>query len=58
LSVSQLAIKGDTVRRILGITEGVEVGRILGQLLDVVLENPEKNNPRDLAALVKKIGQT
>jgi tRNA nucleotidyltransferase (CCA-adding enzyme) len=58
LTVSQLAIKGDTVQRILGITEGVEVGRILGQLLDVVLENPEKNNPRDLAALVKKIGQT
>ncbi len=57
LAVSQLAIKGDTVKRILGITEGVQVGRVLTQLLDIVLENPEKNNPHDLAILVKRIGQ-
>jgi len=58
LTVSQLAIKGDTVKKILGITEGVQVGRILSQLLDAVLEDPEKNNPQHLAMLVKKIGQS
>lgn len=58
LAVSQLAIKGDMVKKILGITEGVQIGRILSQLLDAVLEDPEKNNPQDLAMLVKKIGQS
>ncbi len=57
LSVSQLAIKGTTVKRILGITEGVQVGQILDQLLEIVLEDPGKNNLQDLATLVKKIGQ-
>lgn len=57
LTVSQLAIKGTTVKKILGITEGVQVGRILDQLLEVVLEDPDKNNPQDLAALVKRMGQ-
>ncbi len=55
LTVSQLAIKGDTVKQILGITEGVEIGHILTQLLDVVLEDPHKNNPQDLAMLLKKM---
>ncbi len=57
LNVSQLAIGGDKVKKILGITESVGVGRILSQLLDIVLEDPEKNNPEDLTTLVKKIGK-
>jgi tRNA nucleotidyltransferase/poly(A) polymerase len=56
LTVSQLAIiRGDEVKRLLRITEGVEVGRILSKLLDVVLESPEKNNPQDLRILLKDI---
>ena len=58
LTISQLAIKGDTVKEILGINEGVQVGRVLTELLDIVLESPEKNNPRDLALLVKRIGHS
>lgn len=58
LTVSQLAIKGDTVKKILGITEGVQIGRILTQLLEIVLKDPGKNNPQDLATLVKRIGQS
>lgn len=57
LDVSQLAIKGNEVKEILGITDGVEIGRILTQLLDYVLEHPEKNNPQDLAILVKRVGR-
>jgi len=56
LTLSQLAINGETVKKILGITEGAQIGRILGQLLDMVLEEPRKNNPEDLARLVKEIG--
>lgn len=57
LTVSQLAIKGDRVKQIVGTANGVQVGRILSQLLDIVLEDPEKNNPHDLAILVKRIRQ-
>jgi tRNA nucleotidyltransferase (CCA-adding enzyme) len=57
LTASQLAIKGDTVKEILGITEGVQVGRIMTQVLDMVLQDPRKNNPQDLARLVREIGQ-
>ena len=58
LTVSDLAINGETVKGILGITEGVQVGKILSQLLDIVLEDPRKNNSRDLTALVKRLGQS
>jgi len=58
LTVSQLAINGETVKRILGIREGAQVGRILGQLMEIVLEEPAKNNPHDLARLVEEIGQS
>jgi putative nucleotidyltransferase with HDIG domain len=56
LTLAQLAIKGGTVKKILGIKQGVKVGRILNELLDIVLDDPAKNNPKDLTALVKKIG--
>jgi hypothetical protein len=57
LTVSQLAIKGDTVKELLGIAESAQIGRILYDLLDAVLEDPGKNNPQDLAVLVRRIGQ-
>lgn len=57
LTVSQLAIKGGTVKKILGTGEGVQIGRILNQLLDIVLDDPDKNNPQDLAMLVKRLGK-
>jgi len=57
VTVSQLAIEGDEVKEILGIAEGVQVGRILGQLLDIVLEDPRKNNRKDLTKLVKRMGR-
>jgi putative nucleotidyltransferase with HDIG domain len=58
LTISELAINGETVKKILGTSEGVQIGRILRQLLDIILEEPEKNNPHDLALLVKDIGQS
>jgi len=57
LTLSQLAVRGDGVKEILGIEEGVEVGRILHRLLDFVLEDPDKNNPEDLSSLVKRIAK-
>ena len=57
LSISQLAITGETVKEIRGISEGAEIGRILDRLLDIVLADPTKNTPRDLAVIVERMSR-
>jgi tRNA nucleotidyltransferase (CCA-adding enzyme) len=57
LAISELAISGETVKKILGAREGVRIGRILNRLLDVVLEDPTKNTPQDLALIVRKMSR-
>ena len=51
-SVKDLAVNGNDIKA-LGIREGKEIGRILGLLLDAVLENPENNQKKILLRLVK-----
>jgi tRNA nucleotidyltransferase (CCA-adding enzyme) len=55
--IRDLAITGADVMELLQIKEGPNVGRILKELFDIVLENPECNSRESLAALVKEIGQ-
>ena len=55
LTTSELAITGGDVMRELGIEPGPLVGRILGGLLDRVLEDPFINDPGTLAQLAREI---
>jgi len=48
-----LAVDGNTVMAITGLFPGPEVGRILDDLNEKVLEHPELNNREDLTALIK-----
>jgi len=48
-----LAVDGDTVMEITGLPSGPEVGRILRDLNEKVLDHPELNNRDDLTALIR-----
>ncbi|MBL7210741.1 MAG: HD domain-containing protein [Desulfobacteraceae bacterium] len=50
-----LAIDGVTVMEVLGLSPGPEVGRILNELNEKVLEHPELNNPEELEALLLRL---
>jgi poly(A) polymerase/tRNA nucleotidyltransferase (CCA-adding enzyme) len=54
LSVKDLAIDGADLIRELQIKEGPDVGRILNELFDDVVENPDLNNRETLLELAKK----
>jgi tRNA nucleotidyltransferase (CCA-adding enzyme) len=56
LRVTDLAIDGRDVMRILGIPPGKQIGLILEQLLELVLDDPSLNEPATLEALVRKLG--
>jgi putative nucleotidyltransferase with HDIG domain len=47
-SVTDLVINGEDVMRLLRIPESPQVGRILSYLLDIVLEDPDKNTRETL----------
>jgi tRNA nucleotidyltransferase (CCA-adding enzyme) len=49
---SQLALTGDDLRAA-GVAAGPELGRILERLLDVVLDDPARNESAALLALVR-----
>ncbi len=51
--VRDLAVRGDDLIA-LGISEGPEVGKILKELVEVILDEPEKNTKEDLLEIVKK----
>jgi tRNA nucleotidyltransferase (CCA-adding enzyme) len=54
LHVRDLAIDGDDLQAIFGIPEGPEIGGILDDLLEVVLDSPEVNTRKRLIELVEK----
>ena len=54
--IKDLAITGGDVMKALGMEEGPQVGVILRELFDVVLEHPELNSRESLIALVGKMG--
>lgn len=51
--ISQLAINGNDLMTNLGLTPGPQVGTILRQLTDHVLESPEDNDPQKLMELAQ-----
>jgi len=53
-TIKELAIGGDDLKD-MGLTPGPEFSRILRDLLDSVVENPELNNKEDLTNLVKNM---
>ncbi len=53
-SIKDLAVNGNDIKA-LGIKEGKEIGRILGLLLDAVLEKPENNEKEILLSLAKSL---
>ncbi len=56
LRVTDLAIDGEDVMRILGISPGRRVGELLESLLDRVLDHPELNQRATLEGLVRELG--
>lgn len=57
-SLRDLAIDGADVMRLLGLAPGPEVGRVLNQLLDRVLEDPALNEREALLRVVKDLPRT
>jgi len=56
LGITDLAINGEDVMRELDIAPGPEVGRVLKELLERVLEDPALNERATLMKLAREIG--
>ena len=56
-SRSDLVLDGQDLIRMFGIEPGPLVGEILDQLMEAVLDNPEKNTVQDLQAIARKVYQ-
>jgi tRNA nucleotidyltransferase (CCA-adding enzyme) len=56
LRVTDLAIDGRDVMRILGLPPGRQIGALLEQLLERVLDDPSLNEPETLTALLRELG--
>jgi tRNA nucleotidyltransferase (CCA-adding enzyme) len=50
-----LAVDGNVIMEITGLSPGTEVGRILRELSEKVLDHPELNTREDLAALLRRM---
>lgn len=57
ISPKMLKVKGDNVMKILNILPGPKVGQILSILLDEVMEEPTKNDAKDLEIRIKELGK-
>jgi putative nucleotidyltransferase with HDIG domain len=55
VSTRQLAIGGKEVMEALNLTPGPKVGEVLRTLMEIVLEDPDKNTPEALLAELKRI---
>lgn len=53
--IKDLAIGGSDIMEALGIGEGPEVGKILQELFEMVLENPEENTREKLISLASRL---
>ncbi|HEV8321848.1 MAG TPA: HD domain-containing protein [Myxococcota bacterium] len=51
-TVAELALRGDEVMRLLGVGPGPHVGEALRAMLEAVLDDPARNTPGALAALL------
>lgn len=52
---NDLAINGHKVMEVLGLSPGPEVGKIINQLMDQVIEKPELNTEEGLLAILEKM---
>ena len=57
LSISDLAVNGHDIMNVLGLQPDPKVGKILNQLLEVVIERPEHNQKDKLIEILKDMGQ-
>lgn len=53
--LTDLAINGNDLIKEFNLTPGPILGKVLNQLLEIILENPEKNNKEDLLEEAKKL---
>lgn len=53
--ITDLALGGNDIMRILSIPPSPRVGRVLAELLEQVLENPDLNTPERLEELIRKM---
>jgi poly(A) polymerase/tRNA nucleotidyltransferase (CCA-adding enzyme) len=56
-SLSELAVGGNTVMRILGLPPGPRVGEVLEELWNTVLDHPEWNNQETLTRILTRMGR-
>jgi poly(A) polymerase/tRNA nucleotidyltransferase (CCA-adding enzyme) len=52
--LSDLAISGDDVKKVLGVEEGPEIGRILHEVFEMVLDSPEINSKERLRRILSE----
>jgi tRNA nucleotidyltransferase (CCA-adding enzyme) len=57
-TISDLAVNGDDVIKIVDLQPGPRVGRILNQLLEEVIEKPEYNRKDKLVEIVKRMANS
>ncbi|MEK7114585.1 MAG: HD domain-containing protein, partial [Patescibacteria group bacterium] len=57
ISPKMLKVNGEDVMKILDIQPGQRIGWILSILLDEVIDEPEKNNKKDLEFRIKNLGK-
>lgn len=53
--ISDLAVDGEDVKRTLGVTEGPWVGRVLGELFELVIDNPSLNTRESLLSALEEM---
>ena len=57
LSISDLAVNAHDVMNVTGLQPGPKVGKILNQLLEIVIERPEHNQKDKLTEILKDMGE-
>jgi poly(A) polymerase/tRNA nucleotidyltransferase (CCA-adding enzyme) len=57
ISPKMLKVRGDDVMKILNISPGPKIGKILNILLEEVLDDPKKNNKKYLLKRIKELGK-
>jgi len=56
-SVADLKVSGDDVMKVLNLSPGPLVGRVLNQLLEEVVEDKKKNERKHLLKRTKELGK-
>jgi poly(A) polymerase/tRNA nucleotidyltransferase (CCA-adding enzyme) len=57
ITVGMLAVRGEDVMKVLGISPGPKIGLILNALLEEVIDDPSKNSDKYLETRIKELGE-